>query len=115
MNPARAARSNRSPRVVLIGTAPRSVRCFGGVRPSITSCHRSSSTSDGHGDLICNEAIGFLYVTRTSSKSVYSAAPAFMRWFPFTWVEAVRDDLVIPYSDALEKERRELPLTGKIK
>jgi hypothetical protein len=33
-----------------------------------------------------NEAIDFFYATRTSSKSVYSAAPAFMRWFPFTWV-----------------------------
>ena len=33
-----------------------------------------------------NEAIRLFYMSRTSSESAYSAAPAFMRWFPFTWV-----------------------------
>jgi hypothetical protein len=33
-----------------------------------------------------DEAIGLFYVSQTSSESEYSAAPAFMRWFPFTWV-----------------------------
>ena len=40
-----------------------------------------------------NEAISFFYATRTSSASVYSAAPAFMRWFPFTWVPDWRAEL----------------------
>jgi hypothetical protein len=39
-----------------------------------------------------NEAIDFFYVTRTSSESVDSAAPAFMRWFPFTWVPGWRGE-----------------------
>jgi hypothetical protein len=40
-----------------------------------------------------NEAIDFFYVSRTSSESAYSAAPAFMRWFPFTWVPGQLADL----------------------
>ena len=40
-----------------------------------------------------NEAIDSFYVSRTSSESAYSAAPAFMRWFPFTWVPGCRGDL----------------------
>lgn len=40
-----------------------------------------------------NEAIDFFYVSQTSSESVYSAAPAFMRWFPFAWVPGWRGEL----------------------
>lgn len=40
-----------------------------------------------------NEAIGLFYMSRTSSESAYSAVPAFMRWFPFTWVPDWRDEL----------------------
>lgn len=40
-----------------------------------------------------DEAIGLFYMSRTSSESAYSAAPAFMRWFPFTWVPDSRDEL----------------------
>jgi hypothetical protein len=40
-----------------------------------------------------DEAIAFFYPTCTSSESVLSAAPVFMRWFPFTWVPGQRPDL----------------------
>jgi hypothetical protein len=48
-----------------------------------------------------NEAIGHFYISHTSSESAYSAAPAFMRWFPFTWVPDSRDDF--------EDEDRQIP------
>jgi hypothetical protein len=40
-----------------------------------------------------DEAIRLFYASRTSSESEYSGAPAFKRWFPFTWVPDLRHEL----------------------
>ena len=40
-----------------------------------------------------DEALSAFFMSRTSSQSVYSATPAFVRWCPFTWVPDWRDDL----------------------